>query len=54
MEAFLMMKKKTEIAKLTEQLIQNQNIEGVADLIIVLIDMFKQGVEAEMDFFIIF
>lgn len=46
-------KKQTEISKLTQELMKNQNVEGVADLQSVLKEMLKQGVEtlleAELD-----
>jgi len=46
-------KRKTEVARLTEELMKNQSIEDVADLQNILKEMLKQGVEnlleAELD-----
>ncbi len=50
MEAFLMSTmKKTEIAKLTEEIMEKHNVEGVADLQSVLKEMLKQGVESLLE-----
>lgn len=44
-----MTRKKTDIAKLTEELMASEQIEGVADLQSVLKEMLKQGVEALLE-----
>lgn len=42
-------KNQTEIARLTQELMKNQNVEGVADLQSILKEMLKQGVETLLD-----
>ena len=44
-----MSRKKTEIAKLTEAIMKNQNIEDVVDLQSVLKQMLKEGVETLLE-----
>lgn len=42
-------KKNSEIAKLTKELMENENIEGVANLQSILKEMLKQGVETLLE-----
>jgi transposase-like protein len=50
MEDFFMSRKKNGlVAKLTKELIENENIEDVADLQSILKEMLKQGVETLLE-----